>query len=141
MDDSSRKEPFRYVMNQPIDCWLEIPASNSGPGAGKLTEGILLDLSRSGCKVRTSLNLRFTAGDTKLIIHFQLAEEKLQYEGSVRWGWMFGLGTIPVRGKAGPAGRRGRTAPAGAGALDQRKKRSRLIAIPLLNDAHKRKQG
>ncbi|WP_254075315.1 PilZ domain-containing protein [Paenibacillus tritici] len=57
-----------------------------------MTEGILLDLSRSGCKVRTSLNLRFTAGDTKLIIHFQLAEEKLQYEGSVRWGWMYGLG-------------------------------------------------
>lgn len=92
MDDSSRKEPFRYVMNQPIDCWLEIPAGSSGPGAGKLTEGVLLDLSRSGCKVRTPLNLRFTAGDTKLIIHFQLADEKLQYEGSVRWGWMYGLG-------------------------------------------------
>ncbi|KWX75528.1 hypothetical protein AMQ83_36240 [Paenibacillus riograndensis] len=92
MDDSSRKEPFRYVMNQPIECWLELPAGNSGPGAGKLTEGVLLALSRSGCKVRTSLNLRFTAGDTKLIIHFQLAEDKLQFEGSVRWGWMFGLG-------------------------------------------------
>lgn len=92
MGGSSRKEPFRYVMNQPIDCWLEVPASNAGPGAGKLTEGILLDLSHSGCKVRTSLNLRFTAGDTKLIIHFQLNDEKLQFEGSVRWGWMFGLG-------------------------------------------------
>ncbi|WP_150268269.1 PilZ domain-containing protein [Paenibacillus tepidiphilus] len=92
MDDSSRKEPFRYVMNQPITCWLEVPAGNVGPGAGRLTEGMLLDLSRSGCKVRTSLNLRFTAGDTKLIIHFQLADTMLQFEGSVRWGWMFGLG-------------------------------------------------
>ncbi|ASA21263.1 PilZ domain-containing protein [Paenibacillus donghaensis] len=89
MDSSSRKEPFRYVMNQPIDCWLEIP---EGPGSGKLTEAVLLDLSHSGCKVRTSLNLRFTAGDTKLIIHFHLNEVKLQFEGSVRWGWMFGLG-------------------------------------------------
>ncbi|WP_231574886.1 PilZ domain-containing protein [Paenibacillus sp. FSL R7-0273] len=92
MDDSSRKEPFRYVMNQPIQCWLEVPAGNTGPGAGKLTEGVLLDLSRSGCKVRTSLNLRFTSGDTKLIIHFRLADENLQFEGSVRWGWMFGIG-------------------------------------------------
>ncbi|MFE4711554.1 MULTISPECIES: PilZ domain-containing protein [unclassified Paenibacillus] len=92
MDGSSRKEPFRYVMNQPIECWLEVPAGNTGPGAGKLTEGVMLDLSRSGCKVRTSLNLRFTAGDTKLIIHFQLNENKLRLQGSVRWGWMFGLG-------------------------------------------------
>ncbi|NUU64464.1 PilZ domain-containing protein [Paenibacillus agri] len=92
MDGSSRKEPFRYVMNQPIECWLEVPAGNTGPGAGKLTEGVMLDLSRSGCKVRTSLNLRFSAGDTKLIIHFQLNENKLRFEGRVRWGWMFGLG-------------------------------------------------
>ncbi|MDQ0195657.1 PilZ domain-containing protein [Paenibacillus wynnii] len=92
MEGVSRKEPFRYVMNQPIDCWLEVPASNTGPGAGKLTEGVMLDLSRSGCKIRSSLNLRFTSGNTKLIIHFQLNEIKLQLEGSVRWGWMFGLG-------------------------------------------------
>ncbi|OBZ14317.1 hypothetical protein A8L34_10230 [Bacillus sp. FJAT-27264] len=92
MDGPSRKEPFRYVMNQPIECWLEVPVGNTGPGAGKLTEGVMLDLSRSGCKVRSSLNLRFTAGDTKLIIHFQLNENKLRFEGSVRWGWMFGLG-------------------------------------------------
>lgn len=92
MEGISRKEPFRYVMNQPIDCWLEVPASNMGPGAGKLTEGVMLDLSRSGCKIRSSLNLRFTSGDTKLIIHFQLNEIKLQLEGSVRWGWMYGLG-------------------------------------------------
>jgi hypothetical protein len=92
MDVSSRKEPFRYVMNQPLECWIEVPMSSSGPGAGKLTEAVLLDLSRSGCKVRTPLNLRFTAGDTKLVIHLQLNEEKLQLVGSVRWGWMFGLG-------------------------------------------------
>ncbi|MFC3746689.1 PilZ domain-containing protein [Paenibacillus sp. GCM10012306] len=92
MDGPSRKEPFRYVMNQPIECWLEVPAGTSGPGAGKLTEGVMLDLSRSGCKVRSSLNLRFTAGDTRLIIHFQLKEHKLRLQGSVRWGWMFGLG-------------------------------------------------
>lgn len=92
MDVSSRKEPFRYVMNQPLECWIEVPISSSGPGAGKLTEAVLLDLSRSGCKVRTPLNLRFTAGDTKLVIHLQLNEEKLQLVGSVRWGWMFGLG-------------------------------------------------
>lgn len=92
MEGASRKEPFRYVMNQPIECWLEVPASNSGPGAGKLTEGVMLDLSRSGCKVRSPLNLRFSSGETKLIIHFQLNEAKLQLEGSVRWGWMYGLG-------------------------------------------------
>jgi hypothetical protein len=92
MDVSSRKEPFRYVMNQPLECWIEVPISSSGPGAGKLTEAVLLDLSRSGCKVRTPLNLRFTANDTKLVIHLQLNEEKLKLVGSVRWGWMFGLG-------------------------------------------------
>ncbi|WP_313641974.1 PilZ domain-containing protein [Paenibacillus sp.] len=92
MDVSSRKEPFRYVMNQPLECWIEVPTSSSGPGVGKLTEAVLLDLSRSGCKVRTPLNLRFTAGDTKLVIHLQLNEERLQLVGSVRWGWMFGLG-------------------------------------------------
>lgn len=92
MDAANRKEPFRYVMNQPLDCWLEVPPGSTGPGAGKLTEGVLLDLSRSGCKVRTSLNLRFTAGDTKIIIHLQLNDDKLQLVGSVRWGWMYGLG-------------------------------------------------
>lgn len=92
MDVSSRKEPFRYVMNHPLECWIEVPLNNSGPGAGKLTEAVLLDLSRSGCKVRTPLNLRFTARDTRLIIHLQLNEEKLQLLCGVRWGWMFGLG-------------------------------------------------
>jgi hypothetical protein len=92
MDVSSRKEPFRYVMNQPLECWIEVPVSNNGPGAGKLTEAVLLDLSRSGCKIRTPLNLRFTAGDTKVIIHLQLNEDKLQLVGSARWGWMYGLG-------------------------------------------------
>lgn len=92
MVETSRKEPFRYVMNQPLDCWLEVPSSKAGVGPSKLTEGVLLDLSRSGCKVRTALNLRFTAGDTKLIIHLRLNEEKLQLIGSVRWGWMYGLG-------------------------------------------------
>lgn len=92
MGAASRKEPFRFVMNQPIDCWLEVPARNTGPGTGKRTAGVLLDLSRSGCKVRSSLNLRFTAGDTRLIIYFQLNETLLQFNGSVRWGWMYGLG-------------------------------------------------
>jgi hypothetical protein len=92
MEGASRKEPFRYVMNRPIECWIEVPAANAGPGAGKLTEGVLLDLSRSGCKVRSSLNLRFSSGDTKITIHFQLNEEKLKLVGSVRWGWMYGLG-------------------------------------------------
>jgi len=92
MEGASRKEPFRYVMNQPIECWIEVPASNAGPGAGKLTEALLLDLSRSGCKVRSSLNLRFSSGETKLMIHFQLNEIRLKLEGSVRWGWMYGLG-------------------------------------------------
>ncbi|WP_379136580.1 PilZ domain-containing protein [Paenibacillus sp. sgz500958] len=79
-------------MNQPIECWIEVPAGKAGPGAGKQTEGVLLDLSRSGCKVRSSLNLRFSTGDTRLIVHFQLNEVKLRLEGSVRWGWMYGLG-------------------------------------------------
>lgn len=92
MDSSNRKEPLRYVMNQPLECWIEVPVSNRGPGAGKLTEALLLDLSRSGCKVRTPLNLRFTSGDTKLVIHLHLNEEKLRLVGNVRWGWMFGLG-------------------------------------------------
>lgn len=92
MEDSTRKEPFRYVMNQPIECWLEVPPGNAGPGAGKLTEGVLLDLSRSGCKVRTSLNLRFSSGDTPLVIHFRLTGDMLKLTGSVRWGWMYGLG-------------------------------------------------
>lgn len=92
MDAASRKEPFRYVMNQPIDCWLELPPGTSGPGAGKRTEGMLIDLSRSGCKIRTPLNLRFTSGDTRIIIFFQLNKKMLQFTGSVRWGWMYGLG-------------------------------------------------
>ncbi|MFD1774988.1 PilZ domain-containing protein [Paenibacillus rhizophilus] len=92
MDAASRKEPFRYVMNQPIDCWLEVPTGSTGHGTGKRTAGVLIDLSRSGCKVRSSLNLRFTSGDTRIIIHFQLNETMLQFTGSVRWGWMYGLG-------------------------------------------------
>ncbi|WP_310550033.1 PilZ domain-containing protein [Paenibacillus glufosinatiresistens] len=92
MGAASRKEPFRYVMNQPIECWLEVPAGNPGPGAGKRTPGVLLDISRSGCKVRSSLNVRFTSGDTKITIHFQLNDQMLAFEGSVRWGWMYGIG-------------------------------------------------
>ncbi|WP_025688315.1 PilZ domain-containing protein [Paenibacillus zanthoxyli] len=92
MGAASRREPFRYVMNQPIDCWLELPAGSTSPGAGQQTEGVLLDLSRSGCKVRSSLNVRFTSKDTRIIIHFKLNENMLRFTGSVRWGWMYGLG-------------------------------------------------
>ncbi|MFP4975834.1 PilZ domain-containing protein [Paenibacillus sp. CN-4] len=92
METPNRKEPFRYVMNQPIDCKIEVPVENGGPGAGKTTEGILLDLSRSGCKIRTPLNLRFTTKETRIKVYFQLNDRELEFDGCVRWGWMFGIG-------------------------------------------------
>lgn len=92
MANAGRKEPFRYVMNQPIECQLTASSTRESVGAPAEAEGVLLDLSPSGCKVRTPLNIRFSAGDTRLRVSFRLNEQPIELEGSVRWGWMFGLG-------------------------------------------------
>lgn len=96
MDVSSRKEPFRYVMNQPLECWIEVPISSSGPGAGKLTEAVLLDLSRSGCKVRTPLNLRFTAERYKASDSSSIKRRKASTRGQRPLGLDVRTRPIPI---------------------------------------------
>ena len=89
--DHIRKEPFRYVMNQPLPCLITLPQDSTRPDSTIFAEGVLVDLSLAGCKIRTSLKLRPSAGASDVMVQYQLNERELSFTGRVRWGWMFGV--------------------------------------------------
>lgn len=83
--ESRRREPFRYSMEQPLLCQVEITGIDQLTVDGKLAAVELLDVSKNGCKVRTLLD--FHAGDhfIQCTVHFTLGDEQFAFPGQIRW--------------------------------------------------------
>ncbi|AWB45760.1 PilZ domain-containing protein [Paenibacillus sp. CAA11] len=85
MMQTRRKEPFRYSMEEPLECWIEITSIGDIQVPGKLASVELMDISKTGCKIRTELDLHANDHRIKAVIHFQLEEEMYKVPGEIRW--------------------------------------------------------
>lgn len=80
-----RKEPFRYTFTSPTECTFEIIRINGNPVSSKPAEAALIDLSKSGCKLYTKLNLNATNNRIKLVVTLTVDGELKKYRGTIRW--------------------------------------------------------
>lgn len=83
--NSRRNEPFRYTINPPMTCWIEIKSIDLKPVNSKLAEAELIDISKSGCRIQTGLNLHAAEHSIGAAVHFQLSEESYTFPGEIRW--------------------------------------------------------
>ncbi|WP_223068216.1 PilZ domain-containing protein [Paenibacillus caui] len=80
-----RKEPFRYSMEAPLDCRIEITAIDRMPVTGRLAQVELLDISKNGCKIRSQLDLHAADHSIECLVHMQLNDEPFVFPGRIRW--------------------------------------------------------
>lgn len=80
-----RTEPFRYTIKPPMSCWIEITSINEMPVNSKLAEAELIDISKSGCRIGTPLDLHASDNAIGADMHIQLSDTKYIFPGHVRW--------------------------------------------------------
>lgn len=83
--ENRRKEPFRYSLTPPTGCFVQITTINQSAVASKLAEAVLIDISKAGCRIQTSLNLHVVQNLIGASIHLHLGENSQVYAGYVRW--------------------------------------------------------
>lgn len=81
-----RKEPFRYVLKEPIAFDLHILSINGLPGPDKPVRAELMDISRSGCRLALPLQLHPEINNIRIGMDVLLNEDPLYLEGNLRWG-------------------------------------------------------
>lgn len=84
-----RAEPFRYSLTPPIPCWIQITQINGTQITSKLAEAKLINISKSGCRIESELDLHVTDNSIYAAIHIQLTEDLCVYPGHIRWQRMF----------------------------------------------------
>ncbi|GAA0137853.1 hypothetical protein YSY43_46940 [Paenibacillus sp. YSY-4.3] len=80
-----RTDPFRYSMTTPLPCWIEIREINNVPVNSKLAEIELIDISKSGCRIQTKLDLRASTHQIEATVHVRLNEDLHKFPGSILW--------------------------------------------------------
>ncbi|MEC5424058.1 PilZ domain-containing protein [Virgibacillus sp. C22-A2] len=82
----NREEPFRYTFGQPVPAYFRI--SNIG-GRGVSTaegEAVIIDISPSGARIHTDLNIPFTKENTvDIVLRFELSDKELIQAGGIVW--------------------------------------------------------
>ena len=86
MKASRRKEPFRYQFAISETCYFQISQLNGRPVDTKPAQAELIDWHKSGCKLRTDLDLRLTINEVRVLIEFPFAEGlPIVLSGHIRW--------------------------------------------------------
>ncbi|GBF75209.1 PilZ domain-containing protein [Paenibacillus sp. 598K] len=85
MDKSRRKEPFRYVFHTPEPCTFQINRINNQPVDSKRAPAEILNLSRSGCNIATSLKLGAGEHVIGVMLYVQFGEAPWEVQGIIRW--------------------------------------------------------
>lgn len=85
MINTRRTEPFRYSLNPPITASLEILSVDGQALPLKPAQVDLIDISKSGCRVRTKLNLHASTHTIHVLLHVRLSDEKRTFSGEIRW--------------------------------------------------------
>lgn len=83
---SRRREPFRYQFTNSETCYFQISMLNGSQIETKPAHAELIDWHKSGCKLRSALDLRLTINEVEVMIEFPFAEgEPIQVNGTIRW--------------------------------------------------------
>lgn len=85
MTTTRRTEPFRYTLQPPIEASLEILTIDGQPLPCKPAQIDLIDISKSGCRVRTELNLHASSHALRILLHVRLSDEIRTFPGEIRW--------------------------------------------------------
>jgi len=85
MFNNKRDDDFRYILNNPVDCYFEIISINGSVVSSTPVKASLMDLSNSGCKLLTAINLNAASNDVHIMIRLKLREELLNLFGSIKW--------------------------------------------------------
>lgn len=85
MITTRRTEPFRYSLNPPIQASLEIQSIDGQALPLKPAQIDLIDISKSGCRVRTELNLHASSHNIRILLHVRLNDELRTFPGEIRW--------------------------------------------------------
>ncbi|KIL43750.1 PilZ domain-containing protein [Jeotgalibacillus campisalis] len=94
----NRNEAFRFAFKEPLHARFSIYEVNGKEVETTEGEIQLMDLSPSGAKTYTELNIPYTANNSvKITIHFQLNESTYNFKGKIVWkkvwsdGFMYGV--------------------------------------------------
>ncbi|MCP3772305.1 PilZ domain-containing protein [Paenibacillus sp. MZ04-78.2] len=85
MYQNKRSDAFRFSLNTPLVCYFEVTNINGTSTSSTPVKATLMDISNSGCKIVTPLNLNAASNKLQIILHVQLQEELLKLNGSIRW--------------------------------------------------------
>ncbi|WP_165971963.1 PilZ domain-containing protein [Paenibacillus piri] len=85
MMKSKRKEPFRYMFSSKTACTFEMTHINGKAVSAKPAEAAIVDISKSGCKLYTNLNLNASDNRIQLIVNLAIDGQIRQFPGSIRW--------------------------------------------------------
>ncbi|MEW4370757.1 PilZ domain-containing protein [Paenibacillus kandeliae] len=85
MIHNRRKSPFRYVLKQPVSFEMQIMHINGQIVDTKPVQALLLDLSRSGCRISLPLEIPAQNNTVHVRIRMLLHEEPLLLEGRLQW--------------------------------------------------------
>ncbi|WP_019911273.1 PilZ domain-containing protein [Paenibacillus sp. HW567] len=85
MNANRRTEPFRYTLIEPATLDLHILTINGIPVPPKPVSAILLEISRSGCRLSFPLNVNPESNHVRVGMEMLLTEEPMYIEGTLKW--------------------------------------------------------
>ena len=85
MTHNRRKSPFRYVLKKPVSFELLILRINDQAISSKPVDALLLDLSRSGCRISLPLEISAKDHDVLVSMDMLLDDNPLRMEGKLQW--------------------------------------------------------
>ena len=94
-----RQESFRYTFNEPIDCLFKLAKIDDTPLNSEFGKGQIIDISPSGLKMMTTLNLSPSLKKIEIEIQFSIDDSPFQIVGVVQWqkkdflknGYLYGV--------------------------------------------------
>jgi len=82
----NRNESFRFSFRHPLKARFSIDELNGKKVESGEGEIQIMDLSPSGTKIRTDLNLPMSEDPpVKIVVHFELNEEEYNFKGKIVW--------------------------------------------------------
>lgn len=85
MTPNRRKEPFRYLFAAPESILFQLTEINGQLLETRKAPAELIDLNKSGCKLRTALDFKAESNQLKLTIELSSDDGALQLDGEIRW--------------------------------------------------------
>ena len=80
-----RKEPFRYTFNPSLPCIFNIVEVDNVPFESKNAEGNLIDISPSGAKLASKLDIPINQKNIKIKLSFKINSDMIYAVGTLVW--------------------------------------------------------